>query len=131
MNDAKLYPVEVRPLSTADGGGWLATFPDLPGCLGDGATPAAAIEDGYEAAAAWLKVAEEHGDPIPEAGANGETGRLMARLPKSLHSRLNICAAQEGVSMNTLVVSLLAEGIGARAAMATEYGQPTEERLSP
>ena len=31
----KDYPVEVRPLAADDGGGWLATFPDLPGCMGD------------------------------------------------------------------------------------------------
>jgi hypothetical protein len=28
-----------------------------------------AIEDGYEAVA-WLKVAEEHGDPIPQPAAD-------------------------------------------------------------
>lgn len=115
MIDPTRYPVEIRPLSPEDGGGWLATFPDLPGCMGDGETPAAAIEDGFDAAAAWLKVAQESGDPIPEPGAGGESGRFVARVPKSLHTRLSARAAQEGVSMNTLVVSLLAEGVGARA----------------
>jgi antitoxin HicB len=35
-------------------------------------------------------------------------------MPKSLHTRLVARADQEGVSMNTLVVSLIAEGVGAR-----------------
>ena len=115
MIDCRKYPVEIRPLSAEDGGGWLATFPDLPGCMGDGDTPEAAIEDGYLAAGAWLKVAEECGDPIPLPGTGGESGRFVARMPKSLHTRLVARAEQEGVSMNTLVVSIIAEGIGARS----------------
>ena len=114
MIDHKRYLVEIRPLSAEDGGGWLATFPDLPGCMGDGATPEEAIADGYSAAQAWLQVAEESGDPIPEPGTGGESGRCVARVPKSLHTRLAARAAQEGVSMNTLLVSIIAEGIGAR-----------------
>jgi antitoxin HicB len=114
MTEATRYPFKNRYLPPADGGGWLATFPDLPGCMGDGETPAA-IEDGFYAAAAWLQVAQESGDPIPEPGAGGESERFMARAPKSLHTRLSARAAQEWVSMNTLVVSLLAEGAGERA----------------
>jgi len=115
MIDHKRYLVQISPLSAEDGGGWLATFPDLPGCMGDGETPEAAIADGYSAAKAWLHVAEECGDSIPEPGTGGESGRFVARMPKSLHTRLVARAAQEGVSMNTLVVSIIAEGIGARA----------------
>ncbi|HLA36237.1 MAG TPA: type II toxin-antitoxin system HicB family antitoxin [Rhodocyclaceae bacterium] len=115
MTDAKKYPVEIRPLAKEDGGGWLATFPDLPGCMGDGETPEAAIEDGYAAAESWLAVAHECGDPIPAPGSGNESGRFVTRLPRSLHTRLAARADQEGVSMNTLVVSLIAEGIGARS----------------
>ena len=113
-NKAKNYPVEIRPLSLDEGGGWLASFPDLPGCMGDGATPEAAIADAYEAAAAWLAVAQSQGDAIPQPSAGGESGRFVTRLPKSLHTRLVARAEQEGVSMNTLVVSLIAQGVGVR-----------------
>jgi antitoxin HicB len=114
MIDCRQYPVEVRPLAAEDGGGWLATFPDLPGCMGDGETPQAAIEDGYSAAAAWLKTAEESGDVIPRPGCGGESGRFVLRAPKSLHARIAARAAQEGVSMNTLLVALIAEGLGVK-----------------
>ena len=115
MTDPKHYPVEIRPLSATDGGGWLAIFPDLPGCMGDGATPEAAIIDGFDAALAWLALAHECGDLIPKPGAGGVSGRFVARVPKSLHTRLVARAAQEGVSMNTLVVSIIAEGVATRA----------------
>jgi len=115
MIDHKRYPVEIRPLAAEDGGGWLATFPDLPGCMGDGETPEAAIADGYSAAQAWLAVAEECKDAIPKPGTGGESGRFVARIPKSLHTRLVARAEQEGVSMNTLLVSIISEGIVPRA----------------
>ncbi|MDP4302638.1 type II toxin-antitoxin system HicB family antitoxin [Leptothrix discophora] len=115
MTDPKKYPIEVRPLADEDGGGWLATFPDLPGCMGDGETPEQAIADGYAAAQAWLDVAAEAGDPIPAPSTGGESGKFVARVPRSLHTRLAARAEQEGVSMNTLVVSMLSEGVGSRA----------------
>lgn len=32
------YGLAIRPLSAAEGGGWLAEVPDLPGCMSDGVT---------------------------------------------------------------------------------------------
>lgn len=47
---------------------------------------------------------------------------LNVRLPDRLHSQLAASAAQEGVSLNTLIVTLLAGGIGFSLAER----QPTE-----
>jgi hypothetical protein len=44
------YPIAVEPLPMAEGGGFLATAPDLPGCMGDGATPE---EAGLLQGSAW------------------------------------------------------------------------------
>lgn len=108
------YPVDIRPLHPSAGSGWLATFPDLPGCMADGATPEAALAGGFEAAQAWLKVAEDCGDPLPQPCSAGECGRVLAHIPKSLHQRLLNCADREGVSVNTLLTALIAEGVGTR-----------------
>ena len=43
------YPVIVSPLSEADGGGFAATVPDLPGCMSDGETPEEAIANVLDA----------------------------------------------------------------------------------
>jgi antitoxin HicB len=88
MIDHNRSHVEIRPLSEDDGGGWLAVFPDLPGCMGDGETLQEAIANGLEAAKAWLAVAEEVGDHVTALGSGGESGRFVARIPKSLHTRL-------------------------------------------
>jgi hypothetical protein len=39
------YAILVEPLADADGGGWLASVPALPGCMGDGETREAALAD--------------------------------------------------------------------------------------
>jgi len=64
--DPRNYPLQVRPLSEDEGGGYLASVPDLPGCRGDGETEAAAIEDARAAIAFWIETAEKFGDPVPE-----------------------------------------------------------------
>ena len=51
MSEVDRYPLTVRPLDPEEGGGYLCEFPDLPGCMGDGATPETAIADGKEALA--------------------------------------------------------------------------------
>ncbi|HEY9073481.1 MAG TPA: type II toxin-antitoxin system HicB family antitoxin, partial [Desulfobaccales bacterium] len=81
------YPFEIRALTAEEGGGYLITFPDLPGCTSDGETIEEAIANGADAEAAWLQAARKWGDPIPKPG-EGPSGKFVQRLPKSLHARL-------------------------------------------
>jgi predicted RNase H-like HicB family nuclease len=59
------YPVALRRLSDEDGGGFLASAPDLPGCMSDGATQEDAIVNFRDAIAAWLEEARALGRDIP------------------------------------------------------------------
>lgn len=59
------YRVIIEPLSEADGGGFLASVPDLPGCLSDGETPEEALRHIREAIAAWIEEATALGRPVP------------------------------------------------------------------
>lgn len=107
------YPFTVRPLAAEEGGGYLVEFPDLPGCMSDGETVDEAIANGMDAKQAWLAVAKEAERPIPEPGGQ-LSGKWVQRVPRSVHARLVERAAREGVSLNTLVVSLIAEGLGGK-----------------
>ena len=60
------YIVVVEPLSTEDGGGFIATVPDLPGCMSDGETPVEALQNVQDAIAAWMEAAEDVGHKIPK-----------------------------------------------------------------
>lgn len=44
------------------------------------------------------------------------SGQLRVRMPPALHEQLTTEAARQGVSLNQLVVSLLAGGIGFKLA---------------
>ena len=105
------YPFELRPLAKEEGGGWLITFPDLPGCMSDGETPEEAIVNGKDAVAAWVAAASAAGRAVPQPGEL-PSGKFVARIPRSLHARLTARAKQEGVSMNALVSAFLAESLG-------------------
>lgn len=107
------YPFEVRPLSKEDGGGWMVSFPDLPGCIADGETVEEALHAAEDALKSWLETSKEFNDSIP-ATEKEFTGKFVQRLPKSLHAKLAKQAKDEGVSVNMLVTALIAEGLGAR-----------------
>ena len=125
------YPFEayahvVEPLTEDDGGGYLITFPDLPGCMSDGETEAEAVANAHDAFSAWVSARVHMGKPIPKPTRHGETAepvRLMQRLPRSLHASLVARAKAEGTSLNTLVTMLLAESLGRHAPSA-----PTSRR---
>jgi predicted RNase H-like HicB family nuclease len=60
------YSVMVEPLSAEDGGGFVATVPDLPGCMSDGETPEEALANVRDAIAAWIEAAHDMGHMIPQ-----------------------------------------------------------------
>ena len=60
------YAVLIEPLSEEDGGGFLATVPDLPGCMADGETREAAARNIEDAIACWLEEAKAVGRDIPK-----------------------------------------------------------------
>ena len=122
------YPFEaythiICPLDKDEGGGFLITFPDLPGCTSDGETMEEAIENGRDAFVGWISMQTEmkreipkpewkpdEGKTIPSEGS----GKCVIRMPKSMHTKLIKRAKQEGASLNALVLSLVAEGIEIR-----------------
>ena len=59
------YRITLRPLSAAEGAGWLAEVPDLPGCMSDGETAEAALASVVDAVAAWIEEATALGRPVP------------------------------------------------------------------
>jgi len=114
--DLKTLPrFEIRPLAPEEGGGYLVEFPEYPGCISDGESPEEAIREGRDALTSYLHTLEELGRPIPKTG-DVYGGQWRQRVPKSLHAALARRAEREGVSLNMLVTTLLAEGLGRRSA---------------
>lgn len=106
---SKRYPM--RRHWSAEDVGWIATFPDLPGCSAWGASEAEALTESQAAAAAWLKACKVAGNPIPAPSPLADdadySGRLVMRIPKRRHADLAKSAKRQGVGLNQYALYLL------------------------
>jgi len=117
MRDLGKYPFELRPLTNEEGGGYLMSFPDFNECIADGETIEEALAEGRQALAAVIGTLEAKGLPVPAPGSYAAySGKFVQRLPKSLHARLQSRARLEGVSINTLATTYIAEGLMRKVA---------------
>ena len=100
------FPFEIHPLSQEDGGGWLVTFPDLPGCTADGDSIEEAVAQAALAERAWIEANARWGGKPPVAGR-----RLVAQVPRELLESLEARASREGVSLEHLVAGFISQGL--------------------
>jgi len=75
------YRITLRPLDAREGGGWLAEVPELAGCMSDGETPQAAVENVMDAIACRVEAAQEDGRPIP--APTGVEAACMTRIAEA------------------------------------------------
>lgn len=93
---------------------FVATCPALGDLSALGETAPAAVEELGQAIELALETYAARGWPTPEPEALEEySGQFRLRLPRSLHARLAHEADRQGVSLNGLATSLLAQGMGA------------------
>ena len=89
-------------------GGYVVSYPDLPGCISCGETIEDAIMNAKEAKKLWLETALEEGLEIYEPDSlEHYSGQFKLRLPKSLHRSLAEHSKREGISMNQYCLYLL------------------------
>ena len=109
------YPMRLFTVETVEGPEWIAEFVDIFGC-GGGNTAQEALEDALVNLEYYLAFAKERGEDIPQPSDYNEcNGKIALRLPKSMHRRLVMKADEEGVSLNQLLVSYLAEMLGSKS----------------
>ncbi|MEN9420179.1 MAG: hypothetical protein RI988_3800 [Pseudomonadota bacterium] len=119
MSKQSDYPFEIRPLTAEEGGGYLISFPDFADCISDGETLEEVLENGRYALKETITALKARKLPVPAPNSGGvASGKFVARVPKTLHAQLATRARAEGVSLNALVLSLIAQGLGRREAAA-------------
>lgn len=91
-------------------GGYVISYPDLPGCITCGKTIEEAIANAKEAKKAWLEAAIEEKIEIHEPdNLEDYSGQFKLRMPRSLHRSLAEHSKREGISMNQYCVYLLSK----------------------
>ena len=94
-------------------GGYVASFPELKGCLTCGETLKDVAANAEDCLREWLTAALEDGYEIPEpAVADEYSGQFKLRIPKSLHKSLAEHSKREGISMNQYCLYLLTKNDG-------------------
>jgi predicted HicB family RNase H-like nuclease len=106
---------------------FVAVCPTLGDLSALGKTAPAAVAELEQAIELALETYVAQGWPVPEPDIVEEySGQFRLRLPRSLHAWLVHEAERQGVSLNTLVTSLLAHARGECAV-----SQPAPAQASP
>jgi antitoxin HicB len=107
---------------------WSATVEELPACTADGSSPEEAVHRLRDAMEKWIAAAIARKEEIPEPRSDStHSGRLLVRMPKTLHSRLTRAAEQEGVSLNQFINGALASAVGWRGLQpAAQNSRPKD-----
>jgi predicted RNase H-like HicB family nuclease len=109
VTDAARYPANV--FWSDEDEGYIAVAPDLPGCSAFGETQSQALSELHEAIAAWVEAARSAGNTVPRPSRPSveplASGKVLLRMPRSLHAELVQGAKRDNVSLNHYVVYLL------------------------
>lgn len=109
LNEYLELPYRLEIVEDIEEGGFVAAYPDLPGCITCGETIEAAAANAVDAKRTWLEAALEDGVEIQEPDTSDRySGQFKLRIPRSLHRSLAEHARQEGISMNQYCLYLLA-----------------------
>ena len=105
LNDYMEMPYRMELVEDKEEGGFVASYPDLPGCITCGETVELAVAN---AKRAWIEAALEGGIEIYEPNnLENYSGQFKLRIPRSLHRSLAEHSKREGISMNQYCVYLL------------------------
>ena len=110
LNDYMKMNYRMEIIEDQDEGGFVVSFPELPGCITCGETMESDISNAMDAKKTWLESAIETGIEIHEPDNLEEySGQFKLRIPRSLHRSLVEHSKREGISMNQYCVYLLSK----------------------
>ena len=108
LNEYLKLPYRMEIVEDQEEGGYVVSFPDLPGCITCGETIESAVANAADAKKAWIEAAMKEGLPIHEPDSLDDySDQFKLRIPKSLHRSLAEHSKREGISMNQYCLYLL------------------------
>ena len=91
---------------------WLAEVEDLPSASARGSSPEEAVQRAWSAAEKSLGLSSvEDVDETQSKRAASRSGKILVRMPATLHDELARAAEREGVSLNQLITGVLAGAV--------------------
>jgi antitoxin HicB len=110
----------VREESERGKAGWTASIEEFPACSASGGSPEEAVQRARKAMEKAIAAALERNEEVPEPrSGSSASGRLLVRMPKTLHGQLARAAEHEGVSLNQFITSSLASAVAWRGLQRT------------
>ena len=100
LNDYMKLSYRMEIVEDKEEGGFVVSYPDLPGCISCGETVGKAIVNALDAKREWLHAALEEGIEIYEPDSlQNYSGQFKLRIPRSLHRLLAEHSKREGTSI--------------------------------
>ena len=97
LNDYMKMSYRMEIIEDKDEGGYVVSYPDLPGCITCGETIEAAVANAVDAKKAWIEAALEEGIEIHEPDSLEDySGQFKLRIPRSLHRSLASILKERG-----------------------------------
>ncbi len=107
------YPILLHQVEDEGVKYWMAEIPDLPGCRSHGATLEEAIDSVEEAKRDWIADSLDARESVPVPVDRARySGKTLVRMSRSLHRALALLADSEKLSLNQLIVTILAKEAG-------------------
>ena len=107
LNEYMSMSYKMEIIEDQDEGGFVISYPDLPGCITCGETIESAMQNAKDAKREWIRAALEEGIEIYEPDSlENYSGQFKLRIPRSLHRSLAEHSQREGISMNQYCVYL-------------------------
>jgi antitoxin HicB len=103
-----------RVLRPESDGSFSAEILEFPGCFAAGETGSEALQNLENVAESWILGVLAKNERVPEPLQDREafSGKLVLRLPRSLHKKAAFAAEREGVSLNQFISACVAEAVG-------------------
>lgn len=106
-----MFPYRIVAEWSDEDEAFVARVPALPNCAAHGDTAETAAREAQVSATLMLDVLRAQGRPAPPSDVSADySGNIRLRLPRYLHAELARRADSEGVSLNQLMVAMLARG---------------------
>lgn len=108
LNEYMKMPYRMEIVEDEEEGGFVVSYPDLPGCITCGETIESAVQNTLDAKRTWIEAALEERIEIYEPDSlENYSGQFKLRIPRSLHRSLAEHSQKEGISMNQYCIYLL------------------------